>query len=80
MQVPLQPRRPRAPRNTLGLLGVYKPKGRRRYRARVMFEGHRFHLGYFDTPEQAYHVRGLVTAALDGGGSGVRAFLEANSQ
>ncbi len=62
------------------MLGVYKPKDMRRYRARVMFDGQHFHLGYFDTPEQASHVRGLVTAALDGGGAGVRAFLSASVQ
>lgn len=68
-------RRPRAPRTALGLFGVYKPKDMRRYRARVTSGGLHFHLGYFDTPEQAAHVRGIAAAALDGGASGLRDFL-----
>jgi len=42
--------------NKLGLLGVCKPKGMRRYRAAIGVHGRVLYLGYHDTPELAHQV------------------------
>lgn len=39
--------------NTSGFIGVDYNKARGKYRARIMVEGKRINLGYFDTPEEA---------------------------
>lgn len=40
--------------NTSGYQGVRKPKGRTKWQAMIQANGKQNHLGYFDTPQEAY--------------------------
>lgn len=52
--------------STAPTAGTWRPKNSRKYAARVIHQGRRFHLGYFDTVEEANAAYCTAKAAVSG--------------
>ena len=52
--------------SALGVKGVHWRQDIKKYRARIMFAGHTYSLGHFDTVEEAHKAYGAAAARLHG--------------